>query len=101
MPPAPCCPTDPGRSINLIAEQPGASPGTLYNHIPSDGDESRVLHADLLVLDARSGDELHRLRLPDMTVPRFSLTDLEVREAGDGVIRVAWLEALHDVLFVT
>ncbi|WP_425901222.1 PQQ-binding-like beta-propeller repeat protein [Streptomyces sp. DT203] len=74
----------------------------VQNALFFEGGESRVLHADLLVLDTHSGDLLHRLRLPDMTVPRdFFLTDLTVREAGDGVIRVAWLEALHDVLFVT
>ncbi|MEV6703041.1 PQQ-binding-like beta-propeller repeat protein [Streptomyces sp. NPDC051453] len=74
----------------------------VQNSTISEGDVSRVLHADLLVLDAHSGDLLHRLRLPDMTVPRdFVGTDLSVREAGDGVIKVRWPEALHDVLFVT
>ncbi|MFC9537302.1 PQQ-binding-like beta-propeller repeat protein [Streptomyces sp. NPDC056975] len=74
----------------------------VQNSTISEGDESRVLHADLLVLDAHSGDLLHRLRLPDMTVPRgFVGTGLTVRDAGDGVIRVGWPEALHDELFVT
>ncbi|MFE7790549.1 PQQ-binding-like beta-propeller repeat protein [Streptomyces sp. NPDC057460] len=74
----------------------------VQNSLFFEGGESRVLHADLLVLDAHSGDLLHRLRLPDMAVPRdFLVTDLAVREAGNGVIRVGWLEALHDVLFVT
>ncbi|WP_328921304.1 outer membrane protein assembly factor BamB family protein [Streptomyces sp. NBC_00208] len=74
----------------------------VQNSLFYEGGASRVLHADLLVLDAHSGDLLHRLRLPDMTVPRdFFLTDLTVSEAGDGVIRVRWPEALHDELFVT
>ncbi|MFE9964674.1 hypothetical protein [Streptomyces sp. NPDC005525] len=74
----------------------------VQNSTISEGDESRVLHADLLVLDAHSGDLLHRLRLPDMTVPRgFIGTGLTVRDASDGVIRLGWPEALHDELFVT
>ncbi|WP_326624290.1 MULTISPECIES: hypothetical protein [unclassified Streptomyces] len=74
----------------------------VQNSLFFEGGESRVLHVDLLVLDAHSGDLLHRLRLPDMTVPRdYFLTDLAVREAGYGVIRVGWLEALHDVLSAT
>ncbi|MFD5519339.1 hypothetical protein [Streptomyces sp. NPDC127066] len=65
-------------------------------------DEDRDLRSDLLVLDARDGKLIHRLRLPDLTVPAdLSLTDLAVGEAGDGAVRVGWLESSDDVWIVT
>ncbi|MFE1285634.1 PQQ-binding-like beta-propeller repeat protein [Streptomyces sp. NPDC058751] len=65
-------------------------------------DEDRDLQADLLVLDAHSGKLLHRLRLPDLTVPDgFSLTDLAVEEVGDGAVRVGWLESSDEAWIVT
>ncbi|MER5386639.1 PQQ-binding-like beta-propeller repeat protein [Streptomyces sp. NPDC002688] len=74
----------------------------VQNSTIPEGDTSRVLHTDLLVLDAHSGDLLHRLQLPDMAVPRdFFLTNLAVQEASDGVIRIGWPEALQYVLTVT
>ncbi|MET8860975.1 PQQ-binding-like beta-propeller repeat protein [Streptomyces sp. NPDC004579] len=64
--------------------------------------EDRDLQADLLVLDAHSGKLLHRLRMPHLTVPDdFSLTDLAVEGAGDGAVRVGWLESSDDVWIVT
>ncbi|MER5178051.1 PQQ-binding-like beta-propeller repeat protein [Streptomyces sp. NPDC002896] len=68
----------------------------------SEGDRGRVLHPELLVLDARSGDLLHTLRLPKMTVPlNTDLATFVVNAAADGVISVSWLEERHGVLLVT
>ncbi|MET7683346.1 PQQ-binding-like beta-propeller repeat protein [Streptomyces sp. NPDC005423] len=65
------------------------------------GNTGRVLDADLLVLDGRSGRLLHTLRLPDLTVPRdVDLPDLSVHRVSDGVVDLGWPEA-DDVLTVT
>lgn len=91
-------------SVGQSFGRPRIADGRVYvvqNSTVPEGDENRALQADLFVLDARSGDLLHTLRLPAMTVPRdFSLTDLAIQEAGDGAIGVGWPEALNDALIV-
>ncbi|MEU4093667.1 PQQ-binding-like beta-propeller repeat protein [Streptomyces sp. NPDC026673] len=92
---------DAGQSFGQAA----IADGRVYvvqNSTISEGDENRALQADLFVLDARDGDLLHTLRLPAMTVPGdFFLTDLAIQGAGDGAVRVGWLESLNDALIVT
>ena len=62
------------------------------NSLIPTGDPRRVLHADLLVLDAHSGDLLHTMRLPTMKVPRGErVTDLWVHEADDGAVLLGWI----------
>ncbi|MEV6192141.1 PQQ-binding-like beta-propeller repeat protein [Streptomyces sp. NPDC051920] len=65
-------------------------------------DQDRDLQADLLVLDAHTGKLLHRLRLPDLTVPDgVRPTDLMVQGVGDGAVRLGWAVSRDDEWIVT
>ncbi|MHC3475563.1 hypothetical protein ACYF6T_43850 [Streptomyces sp. 7R007] len=66
-------------------------------------DAGRRIQADLLVLDAATGQLLHTLRLPAMTAPDDSdaFDRLDVLDTADGAVSIAWRDHSGDLLIAS